>query len=211
MIIIIITIINVIFCFCAKNMEGVDKKIILVPKTALWGSKKAILGNRCHETACRAAKRQPTGKPKVFRVTSGYGGLMIPLSRIRLSPEKVSYVGLALKNQILGQKHVLALPRSLPGIMINMKTLSFWCPVMIVAKNLEDAHKKWILGPKTALLGPKRPILGNRAQKTACRAAKRPPTEKPKVSRVASWYGGLMIPLSRVRLTPKNGGYMGVA
>ena len=199
----------------SKKFGGWPQKIISGPKTALWGSKKAILGNRCHETARRAAKRPPTGKPKVFRVTSGYGGLMIPLSRVRLSPEKVGYVGVAQTNlilgPILGQKHVLAPPRSLPGIMINMKTLSFWCPVMIVAKNLEDAHKKWILGPKTALLGPKRPILGNRAQKTARRAAKRPPTGKPKVSRVASWYGGLMIPLSRVRLTPKNGGYMGVA
>ena len=174
----------------SKKFGGWPQKIISGPKTALWGSKKAILGNRCHETARRAAKRPPTGKPKVFRVTSGYGGLMIPLSRVRLSPEKVGYVGVAQTNlilgPILGQKHVLAPPRSLPGIMINMKTLSFWCPVMIVAKNLEDAHKKWILGPKTALLGPKRPILGNRAQKTACRAAKRPPTGKPKVSRVAS-------------------------
>ena len=81
----------------AKNLQGVDKKIILGPKPALWGSKKAILGNRCHETARRAAKRPPTGKPKVFRVTSGYGGLMIPLSRVRLSPEKVGYVGVAQK------------------------------------------------------------------------------------------------------------------
>ena len=149
-----------------------SKKIILGPKTALWGSKKAILGNRGHETARRATKRPPTGKPKVFRVTSGYGGLMIPLSRVRLSPEKVGYVGVALKNlilrPILGQKHVLAPPGSLPGIMINMKTLFFWCPVIIKAKKLEDAQKKWIFGPKTTLLGPKRPILGNRAQKTAC-------------------------------------------
>ena len=171
----------------SKNFGGWPQKIISGPKTALWGSKTAILGNRCHETARRAAKRPPTGKPKVFRV----------LSRVRLSPEKVGYVGVAQTNlilgPILGQKHVLAPPRSLPGIMINMKTLSFWCPVMIVAKNLEDAHKKWILGPKTALLGPKRPILGNRAQKTACRAAKRPPTGKPKLSRVTSGYGGHVI------------------
>ena len=137
---------------------------------------------------------------------------MIPSSRVRLSPEKV---GVALKIQILGpilgRKCVLAPPRSLPSIMINMKTLSFWCPVMIVAKNLEDAHKKWILCPLTALLGQKRPILGNRGHKTAYRATKRPPTGKPKVSRVASGYGGLMIPLSRVRLKPKKVGYMGVA
>ena len=170
--------------------EAGHKKMISGQKTAFLGPERATLGNRGHETVRRAAKRPPTGKPKVSRVTSGYGGLMIPLSRVRLSPEKVGYVGVALKNlilrPILGQKHVLAPPRSLPGIMINMKTLSFWCPVMIVAKNLEDAHKKWILVPKTALLSPKRPIFGNRAQKTACRAAEWPPTGKPKVSRVAS-------------------------
>ena len=45
--------------------------------------------------------------------------------------------------------------------------------------------------------------------KTARRVAKRPPTGKPKLSRVTSGYGGLKIPLGRIRLTPKNGGYMG--
>ena len=48
-------------------------------------------------------------------------------------------------------------------------------------------------------------------RKTARRAAKRPPTGKPKLSRVASGYGGLMIPLSRVRTTRKNGGFIGVS
>ena len=47
--------------------------------------------------------------------------------------------------------------------------------------------------------------------KTARRAAKRPPTGKPKLSRVTSGCGGLMIPLSRVRRSRKNGGYIGVA
>ena len=66
-------------------------------------------------------------------------------------------------------------------------------------------------GPKTALLGPKRPTLDNRGHETARRAAKRPPTGKPKLSRVTSGCGGVMIPLGWIRLTPKNGGYMGVA
>ena len=144
----------------SKKFGGCQQKNNF-PKTALWGSKKAILGNRCHETACRAAKRQPTGKPKVFRVTSGYGGLMIPLSRVRLSPEKV---GVAQKNlilgPILGQKHVLAPPRSLPGIMINMKTLSFWCPVMIVAKNFGGCPQKMDFGPKNSTFGPKKAHFG---------------------------------------------------
>ena len=42
------------------------------------------------------------------------------------------------------------------------KMLSFWCPVMMVKKTLEDVHKKLISGQETALLGPKRVILGNK-------------------------------------------------
>ena len=54
-------------------------------------------------------------------------------------------------------------------------------------------------------------FLGNRGQKTARQAAELAPTGKPKVSKVASGYGEVMIPLSLVRLSPKKGGYMGVA
>ena len=152
MIIIIITIISV--------MTGQKKTTFLSwlllhgcpQKNGIFGPQKGHFGQSGHETARQAAKRPPTGKPKVFSVTSGYGGLMIPLSRVRLSPEKVGYVGVALKNQILrpilSLKHVLAPPRSLPGIMINMKTLSFWCSVIIEAKILRMPTKKWIWAPK---------------------------------------------------------------
>ena len=112
----------------------------------------------------------------------------------------------------LGQKWAVAPPpRSLPSNMSNTKKLSFWCLVMMVTKKLEDVHKRLKSGQKTALLGPKRATLGNRGRETVRRAAKQPPTGKPKVSRVTSRYGGLMIPLCRIRLTPTNGGYMGVA
>ena len=52
-------------------------------------------------------------------------------------------------------------------------------------------------------------ILDHWCQKTVRRAAERPPTRKLKLSRVTSGYGGLKIPLGRIHLTPKNGGYMG--
>ena len=73
------------------------------------------------------------------------------------------------------------------------------------------------LGPKLRVLiivigeWPEMAKFRPGGRKTARRAAKRPPTGKPKLSRVASGYGGLMIPLSRVRTTRKNGGYIGVA
>ena len=71
-----------------KNLEDVSEKWISVQKTAFLASKRALLGNQGPKTARRAAKWAPTGKPKVSKVTSGYEGLMIPLSWIRLTPKK---------------------------------------------------------------------------------------------------------------------------
>ena len=71
--------------FVLTPLHGCSQKNGFGPKTAFLDPKRATLGNRGHETARRAAKRPPTGKLKVSRVTSGYGGLMIPLSRDRLS------------------------------------------------------------------------------------------------------------------------------
>ena len=82
---------------------------------------------------------------------------------------------------------------------------------MIVKIFFKAVHKKMISGQETAFLDPKRATVGNQGHETASRAAKRSPTGKPKLSRVASGYGGLMIPLSRVRTTRKNGDFIGVA
>ena len=62
---------------------------------ALLTSKRAILGNRCNKTGRRAAERAPTGKPKVSKVTSGYGGVVILLSRDRPSQRKGGFIGVA--------------------------------------------------------------------------------------------------------------------
>ena len=63
----------------------------------------------------------------------------------------------------------------------------------------------------TLFLGPNRATLGNCCRKTARRATKRPPPGNPKVSRVTSGYRGLMIQMSWVRLSQKNGGFIGGA
>ena len=68
-----------------------------------------------------------------------------------------------------------------------------------------------IFGQKCSFLAPKRATLGNRGPETARRVAKWPPTRKPKVSRVPSGYGGVVIPLSRDRPSQRNGGFIGVA
>ena len=58
-------------------------------------SKKAILGYQGHKTDRRAIEWAPTGKPKITKVAPGYGDVMIPLSRVRLRPKKVCYMGVA--------------------------------------------------------------------------------------------------------------------
>ena len=60
-------------------------------------------------------------------------------------------------------------------------------------RNSGSYSKKQIFGLKSG------PVAGKRT------------TGKLKLSRVTSGYGGLKIPLGLIRLTPKNGGYMGVA
>ena len=73
------------------------------------------------------------------------------------------------------------------------------------------------LGPKlrvVALLSrhsPKMAKIQDEPQKAAHRAAKQPPVKKVKLSKVTSRYGGLMIQMGWILLTPKNGGYVGLA
>ena len=54
-----------------------------------WTYMALYVPGNSHEvkTVHRAAERPPTGKLKLSRVTSGYGGLKIPLGRIRLTPK----------------------------------------------------------------------------------------------------------------------------
>ena len=82
---------------------------------------------------------------------------------------------------------------------------------MMVTNVLDEVSKKMIFGRKTAFLAQNRAILVNWGRKTAHRAAEWAPSVNLKVPRVASGYGGDMFLLNRTRLSPKYGGYMGVA
>ena len=138
---------------------------------------------------------------------------MIPLSRVRLSPEKVGYVGVALKNlilrPILGQKHVLAPPRSLPGIMINMKTLFFWCPVIIKAKNLEDAQKKMDFGPKNSTYGPRKAHFGQSSPKNGLPSGQTATYRKTKGIQSCLMIWGTYDPIESGPSDPKKWGLYG--
>ena len=92
-------------------------------------------GQRCHlrmakiqprgqKTARRAAKRPPAGKLKLSRLTSGYGGLMIPLGRIRLTPKNSLYGCSVKKRRFSGQKWALAAAPMPPVQQVQHKNLA---------------------------------------------------------------------------------------
>ena len=78
-----------------RSFKALPLTLCMPKKTAFLGPNRATFGNRGHDTACQAAKRPPIGKPKVSRVTSGYGGLMIQLSQVRLSQRNGGFIGAA--------------------------------------------------------------------------------------------------------------------
>ena len=94
----------------------------------------------------------------------------------------------------------------LDAIMAGHKEDNFF---VLTASHGGPRGGRW--GLKTAFLTPKKATLGNRGHKTARRADERPSTGKPKVSRVTSGCGEVMIPLSRIYQSPRIGCYMGVA
>ena len=130
-------------------------------------------------------------------------------------PQKWVLQGVAWKKTVFrvnfGPKMDPAAPPEARHAMSQHKTVVFLVSRHNGNNFLDDVSEKWVSGRKTAFLTPKKATLGNRGCKTARRAAERPPTRKPKVYRVTSGYGGDMIPSSRVRPSPKKGGYMGVA
>ena len=123
---------------------------------------------KSQKTAHRAAKRPPAGNKKLSKVTSGYGGLMIPLGRIRATPKNGDYMGVPQKNEYFRAKNEPRRPsRRPPCNGFNTKTLNSWYPVMTVTKKLDDVTKKLIWGQKTAFLslfGPENPFLSTLRQ-----------------------------------------------
>jgi hypothetical protein len=111
----------------------------------------------------------------------------------------------------LGQKWALAAPQELAQQHERHKNVVFLVSGHDGNEEIGGCGQKIDFWPKNPLLGPKKATLGSRRRRAARRAAKRPPAGEPKVSRVASGCGGLVVPLSRVRLTPEGGGYVGVA
>ena len=105
------------------------------------------------------------------------------------------------KNQIfgpfLGQKRALAAPLELAEQHEQHKNVVFLVSGHDGNEEIGGCGQKIDFWPKKTLLGPKflakRATLGNGGQETARRAAKRPPTRKPKVSRVTSGYKGHVI------------------
>ena len=101
----------------------------------------------------RAAKQPPARKLKLSRVTSGYGGLIIPFSRICLTPKNGGYMGVAYKNDdFRANNGHRRSPRRSPCNGFNKKPYLFWCCVMMVTKKLDDFNKMHFLSKKNAFL-----------------------------------------------------------
>ena len=78
-------------CLCklfSCDPDGLNK--FRRSRTQIGGTFPSIASTakNCENPACRAPKWPPTGKPKLSRVTSGYGEDVIPWSRIHLTPKK---------------------------------------------------------------------------------------------------------------------------
>ena len=161
------------------------------------------------------AKMVPNWKTERNQSCLRIWGSYDPIECSPSEPQKWVLQGVAWKKTVFrvnfGPKMDPAAPQRPAMQWVNTKLLSFWCPVTMGTIFLDDVSEKWVSGQKTAFLTRKKATLGNRGCKTARRAAERPPTQKLKVSRVTSGYGGDMIPSIRVRPSPKKGGYMGVA
>ena len=95
-------------------------------------------------------------------------------------------------------------PRRLPRNMINTKTLSFWCPVMMVIKKLEDVHKNRFWAKKQHFWAQKKAILAVFGHKMGYRVTKWDPTITPNVKKVASRCGQGVISLGWIDQSDKK-------
>ena len=102
----------------------------------------------------------------------------------------------------LGQKLALAAPQELAQQHERHKNVVFLVSGHDGNEEIGGCAQQIDFWPKNRLLGPKRGTLGNRSRKTARRAAKRAPTGKPKLSRVTSVYGGLMMQIFGPKMSP---------
>ena len=155
--IIIISIINVNTKPCVfgaqlwwyqKFLRMSPKKWISSTKTALLDPKRAILWNRGHETACRAAKRPHTGIQSYLRIWGTYDPIESGLSK----PRKGGFCGYNVKNLIWGPilaKNVpLHPPQELAQHYGEHENVVFWCSVMMVPKNWRMSTKNWVWAQK---------------------------------------------------------------
>ena len=195
--------------------EADHKKLVSSQKSSIFGPQKG------HFVQSGPRNGPPNGQTATYQKTKGIqSSLRIwrschPIESGPSEPKKWGFHRCSVKKRRISGKKCSFLARNPFFLEIvqlylsppwpDTKKTTFFCWLLCTG-----VQKKGF-GPKTAFLDPKRATLGNRGHETARQAAKRPPTGKLKVSRVTSGYGGLMIPLSRGRLSWKNGGFIGVA
>ena len=187
------------------------KKIISGPKTALWGSKKAIVGNRGHETARRATKRPPTGKPMVFRVTSGYGGLMIESSPSE--PRKGRLCGCSVKKSDFeanfGPKTCPCTPQELARHYDKHENIVFLVPSHHKSKKIGGCPEKMDFWPKNNTFGPKKAHFGQSSPKNGLLSGQTATYRKTKGIQSCLMIWGTYDPIELGPSDPKKWGLYG--
>ena len=195
--------------------EADHKKLVSSQKSSIFGPQKG------HFVQSGPRNGPPNGQTATYQKTKGIqSSLRIwrschPIESGPSEPKKWGFHRCSVKKRRISGKKCSFLARNpffwnFPTLFVTIMT-GHQKDNIFVLTPLHGCSQKNGFGPKTAFLDPKRATLGNRGHETARQAAKRPPTGKPKVSRVTSGYGGLMIPLSRDRPSRKNGGFIGVA
>ena len=92
-------------------------------------------------------------KTKVIQSYLRIWGTFDPIESDPSDPKKWGLYGCSVKNEDFRTENgPWRPPRRPPYNRFNTKILPFWCPVMIVTKNMDDVTKKWIMSQKKALL-----------------------------------------------------------
>ena len=174
---------------------------------------KGNFGQSGHKTARRAGEWAPTGKPKVSKVASGYGEVMIPLSLVCLSPTKGGYMGVAWKNlifgPILGQKWTLPPPHEPAPQRGKHKNVVF-----LVSRHDGNNFFWWCLQkmssrPKNCIFDPKKGHFGQSGPENGLPSSGMGTYRKTKCIQSYLRIWGRYDPIESGPSEPKKGGLYG--
>ena len=197
----------------AKHFGECPKKNYFGPKNSTLGLKKGHFGQSGPWNS------PPSNQTATYRKTNGIQsylwiwGTYDPIESSPSEPRKGRLCGCSVKKSDfeanIGPKTCPCTPRELARHYDKHENIVFLVPSHHKSKKIGGCPEKMDFWPKNNTFGPKKAHFGQSSPKNGLLSGQTATYRKSKVSRVASWYGGLMIPLGRVRLTPKKWGLYG--